>query len=135
MASDDPKLATWNKLASPGIEGMQRLAAPESGSVSQIPYGGGDALMLFRQDTVERALNLLRSQYAFILFDGPVLANCGFLSSSADGTLLVVNAARTRREIVKGSLRTSPVAPTKMLGVVLNERPSYVPPWLYSWAL
>jgi hypothetical protein len=134
---DDPNVATWSKLACVGDadSDMQRIKPPPNGSVSRIPYGDGDESTLFRQDRVARAFDLLRSLYAFTLFDGPVLTNCGFLGPSADGVLLVVNASRTRREIVKSSLRSGPVAPTKVLGVVLNERPSYVPRWLYRWAL
>ena len=90
---------------------------------------------MFRSVGVACALNVLRSRFAFVVLDGPNLPDCGVLGARADGSLLVVNASHTRREIVRGSLRANPIAPEKMLGAVLNETPFYVPKWLYRRAL
>jgi hypothetical protein len=77
----------------------------------------------------------LRSQFKFVVLDGPILANCGELAAITDGSLLVIDASRTRREIIAGGLQSNPINPRKMLGAVLNQMPRYVPRWLYRRAL
>jgi len=48
---------------------------------------------------------------------------------------LVVNAKSTRREVVQGALAANPIPVERLLGTVLNQRPDYVPEWLYRWVL
>jgi Mrp family chromosome partitioning ATPase len=103
--------------------------------VSRFAYGNDDISPLFRVAAVARVTQHLRGRFAFVVLDGPDLPACGVLSHSSDGALLVVNADRTRREIVQGSLRANPFADGKLLGVVLNETPRYVPRWVYRRAL
>jgi protein-tyrosine kinase len=90
---------------------------------------------LFRPDAIGQALQCLRARFTFSVIDAPSLSACGVLPRAADGTLLVVNARNTRREIVQGALTAHPVPTNKLLGTVLNQRPEYVPAWLYRWML
>lgn len=90
---------------------------------------------LFRPEAVAQALVTLRSRYAWVVIDGPSLADGGALLDQADGLLLVVNASQTRRQVVQGALAAHPVSPERWLGAVLNQRPEYVPQWFYRWAL
>lgn len=93
------------------------------------------AQRLFQPHGVQQALAALRARCAMTVVDGGPLAACGALLQAVDGVLLVVDAGETRREVVQGALQAHPVAPERMLGVVLNRRPSYVPAWLYRRAL
>ncbi len=108
---------------------------PPAASVVRIAFGNSDPSSLFRTAGVARTLDVLRSRFAYAVLDGPVLADSGALSSCTDGTLLVISAARTRREIVKGCLQSYPIVRQQLLGAVLNEVPRYVPRWLYQRAL
>jgi hypothetical protein len=117
--------------------GSKELTAylPQNGSlIVHVPFGHGSLPSLFHGPSVQQALDVLRGHYGYLVLDGPLLDDCGPLSAHTDGTLLVVNASRTRREIVKGSLQANPDVRRKILGTVLNESPRYIPRWLYRRA-
>lgn len=90
---------------------------------------------LFKPEAVDRALSILRQRHGMVIIDAPSLPGCGALLRQADGCVLVVNARDTRREIVQGALAANPVPADRLLGVVLNQRPEYVPGWLYRSVL
>jgi hypothetical protein len=115
------------------IDGV--LGRPSSNALTHFSCGGAAPSMAFQSAAVARALSALRSQFAFVVLDGPILENCGVLSSASDGSVLVIDANRTPREIIAGGLQANPIDPQKMLGAVLNNMPRYVPRWLYRRAL
>ncbi len=86
---------------------------------------------LFRNAAVQSVLDAFRQRFALTIIDGASLNGVGCLALQADGTLMVVDASRTRRDIVSGALDTPYVDRQRVLGVVLNRRPEYVPRWLY----
>ena len=133
-ACDAP--AGWSDLVDQGMwpDGMPQPA----GDGEPTLIGPGTRMRvdtLFRPDAVAHALQLLRERFAMVVIDAPSLAACGALPRASDGTLLVVNARDTRREVVQGALAAYPVPTDRMLGAVLNQRPDYVPGWLYRWML
>lgn len=134
MAAANPPV-TWSDLVATGASLAPQSGKAPGGQLVGIPYGGGDASTLFNSAGVARALVLLRNRFPIVVLDGPVLADCSVLASISDGSILVINAERTRREIVKGSLQANPAVSAKMLGAVLNEIPRYVPRWIYRRAL
>ena len=128
--------AGWSDLVERGQwpDGVPAMSA--DGEFTLI--GGGTrarADTLFRPDAVAQALQCLRERFVFAVIDAPSLPACGVLPRATDGTLLVVNARDTRREVVQGALAAHPVPTDKLLGTVLNQRPEYVPAWLYRWML
>jgi hypothetical protein len=127
--------ATWSDLVGSALTDVPQTPKTGTAQPLHIAYGRGDAVTMFRSAGVACALNVLRARFAFVVLDGPNLADCGVLAARADASLLVVNASRTRREIIGGALRANPIAPEKLLGAVLNETPFYVPKWLYKRAL
>jgi Mrp family chromosome partitioning ATPase len=129
-ASPPEHTVTWNEMLVAGAE-----AKPASTPVTHIPWGGADPSTAFQSAAVARAMSELRSQFKFVVLDGPILADCGELAAITDGSLLVIDASRTRREIIAGGLQANPINPRKMLGAVLNQMPRYVPRWLYRRAL
>lgn len=92
--------------------------------------GGARASMLMRVAAVNRVLDGLRSRFAVTIIDAGVLGRTGCLTQLADATLIVVDAARTRRESVARALAGTHVDRERVIGVVLNRRPTYVPEWL-----
>ena len=133
-AGDPGNPSLSSLLETPGLDAMPARVA-DAAQVSRFAFGGNDRSLLFRSAAVARAIEQLRGPFAFVVLDGPDLTDCGVLSHASDGVLLVVNAERTRREIVQGSLQASPMPGGKLLGVVLNESPRYVPRWVYRRAL
>lgn len=129
--------AGWSDLIETGqwTDGLAKAGAAGEGPDLM---GAGTRMRtetLFKPDAVDAALGLLRQRYAMTVVDAPSLAACGALPRQTDGTLLVVNARDTRREVVQGALAAHPVPTERLLGTVLNQRPAYVPNWLYRWML
>jgi protein-tyrosine kinase len=93
---------------------------------------GGETSLLFHIGAMRRILDGLRKHFALIIVDGASLPQVGCLAQQADATLLVVDAARTRRDIVQGAIGSPHIDRARIMGVVLNRRPEYVPRWLYK---
>jgi len=123
------RAVTWKDIVVGGVK-----ARPSGTSVTHISCGGAEPSTAFQSYAVARAMSALRSEFTFVVLDGPILANCGELAAITDGSLLVIDASRTRREIIAGGLQANPISRKKMLGAVLNQMPRYVPRWLYRRA-
>ena len=85
-------------------------------------------------DTGLNSVDALRVSFDNILIDcGPLhdSADAAVLASSVDGVVIVVEAARSRRDQVVNAQRTIEQAGGKFLGFVLNKRRYPVPEWLY----
>ena len=117
------------------VAALAEAKSSGQGRVVRSGLGGGDVTMLFRSARVMETVELLRRYLQYVIIDGPLLADSGVLSACTDGTLLVIDASRTRREIVRGSLQANPSVKQRMLGAVLNQAPRYVPGWLYQRSL
>lgn len=127
----------WSELVHDGAW-QDAMATPPTSGDGAIRLRAGQkarAETLFKPEAVAQALGTLRQRYGMVIIDAPSLAGCGALLRQADGCLLVVNARDTRREVVQGALAANPVPADRLLGTVLNQRPEYVPSWLYRWVL
>ena len=91
----------------------------------------GRASLLTRVSQVSRVLDDCRRRYALTIIDAGALAETGCLSQLVDGSVLVVDASRTRRDAVQGALAMPQIDRSRMLGVVLNRQPRDIPEWLY----
>lgn len=134
--SDDSRPG-WSELVHDGAwhNAMARIPASGLGPVRIFAGSKARAETLFKPDAVAQALSTLRQRYGMVIIDAPSLAGCGALLRQADGCLLVINAKDTRREVVQGALASNPIPADRLLGTVLNQRPEYVPAWLYRWVL
>jgi Mrp family chromosome partitioning ATPase len=68
-----------------------------------------------------------RARYAWTIIDAGVLPVAAPLASLSDGVLLVVDAMHTPREAVRAGLAAAELPEERLLGVVLNRQPAYVP--------
>jgi hypothetical protein len=134
LTLDDGALKSGTGVIAAPPKELTTYRPANGGLIVNVPFGRGNLPSLFHGAGVQRAVDVLCAHYGYVVLDGPLLDDCGPLSSITDGTLLVVNARRTRREIVKGSLQANPQLRRKMLGAVLNETPRYIPRWLYRRA-
>jgi cellulose biosynthesis protein BcsQ len=85
-------------------------------------------------DTGLNSVDALRVSFDNILIDcGPLhdSADAAVLASSVDGVVIVVEAARSRRDQIVNAQRTIEQAGGNFLGFVLNKRRYPVPEWLY----
>jgi len=126
----------WSELVNAGAWQDSMVRSTNTANLSEVLAGGESRVeTLFKPEAVQTALQALRQRFSLVIVDGLSLPQCGALPRQADGALLVVNAKTTRREVVQGALAANPIPVERLLGTVLNQRPDYVPGWLYRWVL
>lgn len=94
---------------------------------------GGQAIEL---EVIDTLLARLRSQFDFIVVDGPPVnsyADASVLASKVDGVILVVEADHTPVVEAENAKRQLGKVGARILGVVLNRRRSYIPAWIESF--
>jgi capsular exopolysaccharide synthesis family protein len=111
---------------------IQSSALP---NLSVLTAGQVDTDMAPCQDTAALAAFVGAAKRAFplVVFDLPALARTNFtarLAGLLDGVVLVVEAERVRRALVRHEKEMLEQAGTVLLGAVLNKRRQYVPTWL-----
>jgi uncharacterized protein involved in exopolysaccharide biosynthesis/Mrp family chromosome partitioning ATPase len=117
---------TWDGLEGHcgPVPGMRVLTAAASGNGERLQRI--DALAAFYSHIGRRGT------LAIIL--APSLQTGGQnIAQRADGIVLVVDASRTRREVVAGMLEDLGLDRSKFLGVILNKRRLHIPGWLYRF--
>jgi Mrp family chromosome partitioning ATPase len=87
--------------------------------------------LAFKAQRVAAVLDALRERYRFSIIDASVLNDAGAMPHLADGVIMVVDASRTRREVIQGVLSKVSLPPEKMLGAILNKREQFIPPMFY----
>jgi capsular exopolysaccharide synthesis family protein len=88
---------------------------------------------LFDGDPITKLLNDLRDRFDFVIIDGAPLngySESFFLASKVDGVILVVEAERTKKQVVKKIKKELEWGPVNLLGVVVNKKKNYIPPAL-----
>ncbi len=73
--------------------------------------------------------------FSYILIDCPPVNTCPeatLVASHSDGTVLVVQAGETRRELVLEAQQRMEQAKVNLLGVLLNKRKYYIPDFVYE---
>ena len=86
-------------------------------------------------DSLESALDRLRDEFDFILFDAPPAMESATglaISAMADGMVLVVEAEKTRWQVADSVRDAVEKQGGKVLGVVLNKRQYHVPEFVYK---
>ena len=88
---------------------------------------------LFDGESITHLLVTLRDRFDFIIFDASPLngySESYFLAPKVDGVVLVVEAERTRAEVVRKITRELDSAGVNILGVVLNKKKKYIPAFI-----
>ena len=81
---------------------------------------------LLSSDLFSKKLNELRDEFDYIVIDSPPLAiaiDAAILAQKSDGTTLVIQAGRSRREDVLRAKKDLERHANKLLGVILNKVP------------
>jgi capsular exopolysaccharide synthesis family protein len=81
-------------------------------------------------------LAALQEQYDYILIDSPpvlLVSDAMLLATMVDGVVLVANAQRTPKQVVRDACARLSCARAKMLGVVLNQLPMHNRKYAYYY--
>lgn len=80
--------------------------------------------------------DFLRSRFAVIVLDMPaadISSACMQIGPLCDGTVVVLESARTRKPVVTQLLGNLAAVHVRVLGAVLNKRSFHLPTRLYRW--
>jgi capsular exopolysaccharide synthesis family protein len=116
-----------------GAQAIRQTAVPgmhllTSGSPEEGPQG------FFRSAEFREHLDRWTGEYAYVIIDSApfgAVAEPMSLAQSVSGVVLVVEAARTAREVAAGLVDTMRESGVRVLGAVLNKRKFYIPEWIY----
>jgi len=89
---------------------------------------------ILNTDQLRKLLNSMKRNYRFVLVDLPAVNEAGWairIARLCDGVCLVVEAERSRWEVVDRVREQLIKSDTNLLGVVLNKRKLHIPEWLY----
>jgi capsular exopolysaccharide synthesis family protein len=117
------------------LNAVVRQASSMGSNLSVITSGGAvpSPSYIFDGHSIDAVLEVLAQRYDYVILDGaPVkdFSDSCFLSSRVDGTVIVVEAGKTRLETVRGTKSQLERYGAKVLGTVFNKKPNYIPGFL-----
>lgn len=108
------------------ISGLKIITA---GRISESPT------LIFNQANIRRVIEELKFYFDFIVMDAPPVIPVSdplLIASEVDGTLLVVQAGATQKEVVKRTTNLLTNSNINVLGIVLNDFESVLPSYYSS---
>jgi len=109
---------------------VPNLAFMSSGSVPAHPVD------LLDSKTMKALLNTLRNMYDLVIIDTPPIVpvtDAGIIGSMCDGVLMVVQAGRTQRGIIRHAEELLYQSHAKVLGHVLTNIEYHLPEYIYRY--
>lgn len=109
---------------------LENLAFIASGTVPENP------VELLGSDTMKRFLSEMKSEFDYIIIDTPPIisvTDSGIVGAMSDGVLLVIQAGRTQRGIVKRATELLQQTHSKILGHVLTNIEYHLPEYIYRY--
>jgi len=85
---------------------------------------------------MKNLISALKSRYDYIIFDAPPIipvTDAGLLGSQADGVIMVVQANRTQKGVIKHSEGLLKQAQAKLLGYILTNIQYHIPAYIYRY--
>jgi protein-tyrosine kinase len=92
------------------------------------------AQMLFGSDRFSVFIKEVAAAYEYVLIDSSAILEAPetpIIGSRADGTVMVVFASKTRREVIKRAMLMVEKFDGRLIGTVLNRKPYYIPEFIY----
>ena len=107
-------------------------------NLNLLPSGTIDHLTVIPFDLAKFSffLEAVREQYDFILLDAaPLLTSpqTRAISSKADGVIIIIEANRTRWEVMRDLKQRLENDGANLVGSFINKRSFVIPKWLYHW--
>ena len=109
---------------------IENLAFIGSGDVPENPAE------LLASDRMKKFLLDVKSQFDFVILDTPpmiAVTDSGIIGAQTDGVILVVQAGRTQRGIVKRAEELLEQSHSKVLGHVLTNIEYHLPEYIYRY--
>jgi protein-tyrosine kinase len=111
------------------ITSAANLSAITCGTHSSNPFA------LLESNRLPLIIEQLKSLADWVLFDAPPVIACndaGALAAKLDGVIMVIEAEKTRWEVVNSARQRMENSSGKILGAVLNKRQMHIPDWAYN---
>lgn len=92
--------------------------------------------LLFDSTRMANTIKEAKEKYGFVFVDYANLRNshdADILSSSLDGTVLVVNESKTKHPVIKALIAPLVQKKANIIGAILNNRTFVIPKILYKW--
>jgi capsular exopolysaccharide synthesis family protein len=108
---------------------VENLSAITCGTRSSNPFA------LLESSQLPLIIEQLKPLADWVLFDAPpVIASndAGALAAKLDGVIMVIEAEKTRWEVVNNARQRMEKSSGKILGAVLNKRQMHIPDWAYN---
>lgn len=126
----------WEEMAQDGVvrEELFKQYGDTSLFVSQMVGGAHSLPSILASPLLPGLFDALRARFDMILIDTPSLESSQDavqLAALADGAVLVVNAGKTRWQVVKRWMEQIVSRHGQVVGVLFNKRRDYIPHWLY----
>ncbi len=112
---------------------VQAVERPNLHVLTALPFEG-EPSRLFAPDAVREFWARFGARYQWVLIDAPAVleaAETSVLGTTVDTTVLIVQAARTKRGVVQRALERFAKAGAPVLGAVLNRRRLDIPEFIY----
>ena len=116
------------------LEGVVRKVGGAGLSLVGLGKAECEPMRIIESDKFASILDTLKKEFRCVIIDSAALGaypESTTLASKADGVILLVQAERTRREIVADTSRKLAGSGAKVLGVVLNRVEHYIPRFIY----
>ncbi|MFA5090345.1 MAG: CpsD/CapB family tyrosine-protein kinase [Candidatus Omnitrophota bacterium] len=110
-----------------GIENLTILPA------GKIPHNPAELLASAK---MKNFIAMLKTKYDYIIFDSPpviAVTDAGLLCPLTDGTVMVIQANRTQKGVIKHAESLLKQAHAKLLGYILTNVQYHIPAYIYRY--
>jgi protein-tyrosine kinase len=110
-----------------GIDNLTLLPA------GKIPHNPAE---LLGSQKLKNLVNQLKEKYDYIIFDTPPIipvTDAGLLGAQTDGVIMVIQAERTQKGVVKHGESLLRQAQAKLLGYILTNIQYHIPGYIYRY--
>ncbi len=91
---------------------------------------------LLGSNKLKNLISHLRTKYDYTIFDTPPIipvTDTGLIGAQADGVIMVIQASRTQKGIVKHSQELLKQSQSKLLGYILTNIQYHIPAYIYRY--
>ncbi|MFA5014786.1 MAG: CpsD/CapB family tyrosine-protein kinase [Actinomycetota bacterium] len=116
-----------NALINVGIDNLTILPA------GKVPHNPAELLGSLK---MKNLIALLRSKYDYIIFDTPPVipvTDASLIAPQTDGVIMVIQAERTQKGVIKHSEGLLKQAHAKLLGYILTNIQYHIPAYIYRY--
>ena len=120
-----------------GRASLDDVIAPSSDDglqVGNMSVSEGSLPSVLASSGLSGIIDSLRERFDLVLVDAPPLAassDAALLSPAMDGTVVVVEAGKTRWQVARNGIEQIQAQGGTVLGTILNKRRQYIPGFIY----